>query len=217
MSLATQLNAVVTGFELHAPQNVQDDINASKSECAETFDWASAIKAGSILPTFTLLDAHGIEATSASLLAKGPVLITFYRGSWCPFCNLALRDLQKHLSAFAAKGVMLVAISPQLPDQSLSTAEKADLKFTVLSDVGNQFARKLGIVWKQPDTLRSHFDAFGHDLQAVNGDDSFEVPIPTTLLVDRGAIVRNVFIETDYTKRLDSEVALGWVDALRAI
>ncbi|KAK3094278.1 hypothetical protein LTR53_019473, partial [Teratosphaeriaceae sp. CCFEE 6253] len=147
-----------------------------------TFDRSTAIKAGDALPAFRLPNATGGHVDSAELLAKSPVLIIFYRGGWCPFCNLALRDLQLHVDEFGARGITLVAISPELPDQSLSTAEKNDLKFTVLSDVGNAFARQLGIVWKQPDSLRLHFKAFGHDLSAVNGDDSFEIPIPCTLL-----------------------------------
>jgi peroxiredoxin len=101
-----------------------------------------------------------------------------------------------------------------LPDTSLSTTEKHELKFPVLSDVGNGFARKLGIVWQQPDTLRSVFDNFGHNLSGRNGDDSFEVPIPTTLLVDKAGIVRNIFVDPDYTNRLDPEVALEWAKAL---
>ena len=125
-----------------------------------------------------------------------------------------MHNLQKHLPAFVAKGVTLVAITPELPDRTLSTTEKIELKFPVLSDVGNTFARKLGIVWKQPDTLKPVFKQFGHDLNKFNGDDSFEVPYPATILVDGKGVVRNLYVEPDYTKRLEPEVALGWVDEL---
>ena len=125
-----------------------------------------------------------------------------------------MHNLQKHLPAFVAKGVTLVAITPELPDRTLSTTEKIELKFPVLSDVGNTFARKLGIVWKQPDTLKPVFKQFGHDLKEFNGDDSFEVPYPATILVDGEGFVRNLYVEPDYTKRLEPEVALGWVDEL---
>lgn len=107
-----------------------------------------------------------------------------------------------------------MAISPELPDTSLSESEKRGLKFPVLSDAGNAYARKLGIVWKQPDSLRPVFDSFGHNLPKRNGDDSLEVPIPTTLLVDGKGVVRNAFIEADYTKRLEPAVALEWVNKL---
>ncbi|TVY31883.1 hypothetical protein LSUB1_G008283, partial [Lachnellula subtilissima] len=152
--------------------------------------------------------------SSSTLLSKGPLLISFYRGSWCPYCNLALRALQKHLPALQAKNCTLVAISPELPDTSLSTVEKNELQFPVLSDVGNKLARQLGIVFEQPDELRAVFDGFGHDLKGRNGDDSFVVPVPTVLLVGKDGVVRNVHVEADYTKRLEPEVAAAWIDAL---
>jgi peroxiredoxin len=107
-----------------------------------------------------------------------------------------------------------VAISPELPDTSLSTVEKNGLKFEVLSDIGQKFARQLGIVWKMPDNLRPAFVKFGHDLVKRNGDDTFEVPIPATLLVDGNGVVRNAFIEPDYTKRVEPATILEWIDAL---
>jgi peroxiredoxin len=122
--------------------------------------------------------------------------------------------LQKHLAEFSSKGVTLVAISPELPDTSLSQTEKEGLTFTVLSDVDSEFARKLGIVWKQPDTLRPVFDMFGHDLEKRNGNDSMEVPIPTTLLINKAGVVSNAYIEPDYTKRLETTIALDWIKQL---
>lgn len=161
--------------------------------------------------SFVLLSSD----TYCQYLTKPP-RITFYRGTWCPFCNIALAHLQKRLADFSAKGVTLVAISPELPDTSLSESEKQGLTFPVLSDVGNNFARQLGIVWKQPDSLRSVFDKFGNSLKQRNGDESMEIPIPATILVDKKGIVRKTFIEADYMKRLDPKVALGWVDELSA-
>ncbi|TKA75935.1 hypothetical protein B0A55_05877 [Friedmanniomyces simplex] len=215
MALATQLANVQDKFDREAPDQVKRAINNSRSEVSTTFNRGAAIQEGATLPAFHLSNPSGGKTDSADLLAKGPILITFYRGGWCPFCNLALRDLQLNLDAFKAKGITLVAISPELPDQSLSTAEKNELKFIVLSDVGNKFARQLGIVWKQPDTLRPVFKAFGNDLQQHNGDDSFEVPVPCTLLVDQKGVVRNAHMEPDFTKRLDASVALTWADALQ--
>jgi peroxiredoxin len=152
-----------------------------------------------------LRDTLGKQVTSGSLLGNGPIVITFYRGEWCPICNLALHHLQKHLDEFAAKGVQLVAISPMLPD----------LKFTVLSDEGNKYAKQLGILFPMPDTLRPVFDKFGHNLKRDNGDDSFVVPVPATFLVDQKGIVRNAFVDTDYTKRVEPATILEWIDALK--
>jgi peroxiredoxin len=186
----------------------------SKETMRLTVDPDATIQVGDKLPAFNLTDALGTSVSSTSLLCKGPILITFYRGEWCPFCNLALASLQKHLAEFQAKGVTLVAITPELPNNALSATEKHSLKFSVLSDVGNKFARELGIVWKMPEYLRPIFKKFGHDLVRDNGDDSFEVPIPATLLVDGNGVVRNTYMEPDYRKRLEPQTALKWIDAL---
>ncbi|PVH80031.1 redoxin domain-containing protein [Cadophora sp. DSE1049] len=186
----------------------------AKADIVASFDPNTTVQIGSILPQFTLPDATGIEIKSASLLAKGPLLITFYRGSWCPFCNLALRAFQTILPQIEAKGVTFIAISPELPDISLSTKEKHELEFTVLSDVGNRCAKELGIVYQQPEELRGIFEGLGNDLRKRNGDDSFAVPVPMTILVDGGGVVRKVHVEADYFVRLDPDVTLGWIDEL---
>lgn len=108
----------------------------------------------------------------------------------------------------------MVAISPELPDTSLSTVEKNELKFPVLSDVGNKFARDLGLVVQQPEPLRDLFEKFGHDLKTRNGDESLEVPVPAVILVSKEGVVKNVWVEGDYTKRLEPEVMLGWLEKL---
>lgn len=215
MSLAGELSAVYENFHKNAPPHIVEATTTANADHKASFQPDSAIQVGDTLPEFCLSDAVGKEVKSADLLAHGPLLINFYRGEWCPFCNLALASMQKHLDEFKAKGVTLVAISPELPNQSLTTTQKHDLKFPVLSDVGNKFARQLGIIFKQPDILRPVFEAFGHDLKTRNGDDSLEVPLPATLLVDQKGVVRNAYIETDYSKRLEPSTALEWIDALR--
>ncbi|TVY73553.1 Peroxiredoxin Q-chloroplastic-like protein [Lachnellula suecica] len=212
MSLAPQLNAVLEGFK-NAPTAIKEPIIKSQADIIASFDPKKAIQPGTKLPLFALSDATGKQVSSADLLAKGPLLINFYRGEWCPFCNIELRALQQRLPEFESKGVTLVAISPELPNTSLTTTEKHELKFTVLSDVGNKFARELGIVWDMPDELRPIFDKLGHDLKAKNGDDSFAVPIPATILVDGKGVVRNVYAEPNYTKRLEPQVIMEWIDA----
>lgn len=212
--LTSQLSAFHNKFKQSAPQPAFDAISEARENHVSTFRYDLAIQEGEVLPAFRLPNGLREEVDSADLLKEGPLLITFYRGGWCPYCNLALHDLQKHLDRFAAKGITLVAISPELPDSSLTTAEKHDLKFPVLSDVGNKYATKLSIVWKQPDSLRPIFQGFGNSLEIRNGDDSFELPVPTTLLVDRRGVVRNRYIEADWAKRLDTKAALEWVDAL---
>ncbi|TVY51969.1 putative peroxiredoxin bcp, partial [Lachnellula cervina] len=181
MSLAAELNAVTANFK-NAPAEITGPIIKAKTDFVATFDPTKAIQPGTKLPPFTLPNASGTPISSASLLSHGPLLLTFYRGSWCPYCNLVLRSLQAQLPALTSKSCTLVAISPELPDTSLSTVEKNELQFPVLSDVGNKLARELGIVFEQPDELRPVFEQFGHNLKGRNGDDSLVVPVPAVIL-----------------------------------
>lgn len=180
----------------------------------ETFDPSQAVKVGDQFPKFRLGDATGNEVSSTELLRSGPLLITFYRGEWCPYCNIAVQYLQRHLDDFTARGVSLVAISPELPDYSLSATEKNSLKFPVLTDLHNQLARTLGIVYDQSCARELH-GKIGVDLNARNGEDTWEVPIPATILVDTSGVVRAVHIDVDFRKRLDPKVAIEWIDEMQ--
>ncbi|KAK3332782.1 thioredoxin-like protein [Cercophora scortea] len=210
MSLESQLSALAEHYSKISPPEIGNAIR----DIEATFDSQQAIQPGDSLPEFSLSDATGKTVSSSELLASGPFLITFYRGGWCPYCNLALGSLQARLGDFKARGVTLVGISPELPDTSLSVSEKNELQFPVLSDPGNELARKLGLVWTMPGYLKPLFDEYGFDLKSWNGDDSFEVPIPANLLVDGKGIVRNVYANADYRRRLEPAVALAWIDAL---
>ena len=215
MALATQLSNRYAELN-SAPSDIKDPIITAKDNLNASFDTSRVIKKGETLPAFSLPDATGNIISSADLLKKSPLLVTFYRGEWCPFCNEALIALQKHVDEYHSRGAQFVAISPELPNSSLSVTEKHNLKFPVLSDRGNEYARKLGIVFKQSDTVRQPFNALGIDLNARNGDDSFELPIPLTVLVDRDATVRNVYVNPDFTKRLEPEEAIRWIDDFNA-
>jgi peroxiredoxin len=113
--------------------------------------------------------------------------------------------LQQALPKIESLGAKLVAISPQLPDNSLSTAEKLALTFEVLSDVGNKVARDYGLVYTMPEEMRTIYQDFGIDLPAANGDESYELPMPATYVIEKNGIIRLAFVDIDYTKRLDPE------------
>lgn len=212
--IAPQLNAILDNFSKNAPDAVKIPINAVRADLAHNFDRSRVVKPGDKIPDFKLSDAVGKERTSSELLSFGPLVITFYRGEWCPFCNVAMSGFQKHLENFTAKGVTIVAITPELPNGTLTMTEKHNLGFPVLTDLHNDYARKLGIVWKQPETLRPVFEQFEHDLPKRNGDDSFELPLPATLLVDESGVVRNVYFDPDYVKRAEPTTVLEWIDEL---
>ena len=161
--LASKLEAITTSFSASAPAAVFQTLSESVVDAQAKFaDQSGVTKIGEAFPAFNLPDATGTPVSSTKLLTKGPLLITFYRGNWCPYCNLALHGLQQRLGDIQAQGVQLVAISPELPDSSLSTQEKNELKFPVLSDEGNKLSRELGIVWKMPENVRPIFQQFGH-------------------------------------------------------
>jgi peroxiredoxin len=176
---------------------------------------ASALKEGDAAPDFALPDTHGQTVALRALLDRGPVVISFYRGAWCPFCNLELRGLQRVLPQMEQMGASLVAISPQLPDHSLSTEEKNQLTFPVLSDAGNIAAKRFGIVFTLPAVLVEVNRAMGRDLEEINGEaGATELPMPATFVLDKRGIVRLAFVEEDWRKRLDPEIIL---DALRRL
>lgn len=212
MSLATALQNQLEGLK-GAPAEISGPIIEANNNLKSSFDTSGVIKVGEVLPPFSLSDATGKTITTSDLLKqKSLLLVSFYRGSWCPFCNLALQALQKRVDDYRAEGAEFVAISPELPDGSLSLTEKHDLKFPVLSDPGLNYARQLGIVFKQDEKVNDPFSKLGISLSETNGNDSNELPIPITLLIDQDRVVKNVYLDTDFTKRLEPSEALRWIE-----
>src|SRR5258708_11005088 len=143
-----------------------------------------SLRAGMQAPDFTLLDARGTAVKLSHLLEQGPVVMTFYRGAWCPYCHLTLRAYQKALPQLQAGGATLVAISPQTPHHSRALAEKQELTFALLSDTGNQVARPFGRVFTIDEAVRGAYKQVGADLPAFNGDTSLELPMAGNFFVD---------------------------------
>lgn len=160
----------------------------------------TALAVGEKAPDFTLKDATGKDVTLSHLLKNGPVILTWYRGGWCPYCNIALKNLQDGLPGFTAAGATLVAISPELPDHSLDTREKHALAFPVLSDVGLTVADAYGISYTLDGATSTRYNgSFG--LNAWNGDTSNRLPLPVTFVVNRQGVIVYRFIDTDIRKR----------------
>jgi peroxiredoxin len=168
-----------------------------------------ALKEGDQAPDFTLLDPHGTVMRLSHLLAQGPVVVTFYRGAWCPYCHLALRAYQQSLGELQTEGATLVAVSPQTPYHGRALAEKLGLTFALLSDTGNRVARQFGLVFSIDEALRGSYKQVSADLPAFNGKDSWDLPMAGTFLVDQSGIVRLAFVDPDFTRRLDPSVAIA--------
>jgi peroxiredoxin len=165
---------------------------------------ADSIKAGDVLEPFILDDATGTPVSLDHIVEGGPAVIVFYRGGWCPYCNLALRTYQHELlPQLSSFGARLVAISPQSPDESLSTVEKAGLDFTVLSDPGSRLADHIGIAFEQADEVLAAQHTLGLDLAKANAEGATRLPRPTVLIVDQDRTVRFVDVQPDYTARTE--------------
>jgi peroxiredoxin len=159
----------------------------------------AALKVGQVAPEVTLPDAFGNPVSVSALLARGPVVVSFYRGEWCPFCNIELRALQQALPKMEQLGATLIAISPEMPDHGIVAAEKNKLTFPVLSDFGNKVARQFGIVFQIGQDLKEFSkNAFKNDIALRNGEDSYELPVPATYVVDTSGVIRFAHVDVDY-------------------
>lgn len=216
MSLQTELDALRAEFIRAAPPGRSELYDAKVEELQRTFPIEKALKTGNHAPDFSLPNPAGRPVSLAGLLCGGPAVVMFYRGGWCPYCNLQLRAYQQVLGEITALGAKLVAISPQLPDGSLSTAEVNQLSFDVLSDVGNHVARSFGLVYSLPDELRAALTSNNKALPGINGDDSWELPLSATYVVARDHKIELAEIELDYRERLEPVAIVAALRTLRA-
>jgi peroxiredoxin len=173
-----------------------------------------ALKVGDSIPMFKLSNAKSQVVDSKKVLENNAMVINFYRGGWCPYCNMELRALQQFLPEFEELGAKLIAISPEKPDNSMSTVEKNELKFEVLTDTDNNTAREFGIVYEFPEYLEDTYNGFGLDLKVNNNSKKVELPLPATYVVDQNGTIHYAFADEDYTMRANPEDIL---DALKGI
>ena len=164
---------------------------------------------GSAAPDFSLPNAHGEPVASEALWGDGPAVVSFYRGGWCPYCNVELKALQDRLPEIEALGARLVAITPETPDNALSTQEKNEIAFDVLSDDGNRVASAFGLTFRLPDAVNDIYKGFGIDLEDSNGEASQTLPVPATFVIDKGGKVLRAFVDADYTQRLEPDEVIA--------
>jgi len=215
MALQSQLDAFKAEFARTAPAGRVALYEAKIEDLRASFALERAIRTGDQAPDFTLPNPQGRPVSLGTLLEAGPAVVTFYRGGWCPYCNIQLRAYQAVLADISALGARLVAISPQLPDGSLSTAEANELTFDVLGDVGNRVARSFGLVWSLPEELRAALRSNSKALPDINGDDTWELPVPATYVIVRDRRVALAAIDVDYRKRLEPDAILSALRSLR--
>lgn len=214
-SLEAQLKERRDASRTRLPAETVEVMDKATAQLATAKLAFPALGVGDKAPEFNLPNAIGKYVSLGDLLSKGPAVISFYRGGWCPYCNLELKALQSAISDIQSLGATLVAISPQTPDNSLSTKEKLELAFPVLSDQGNRVANEFGLVFTLSNSLKKVYDGFGNDLPATNGDDSFTLPIPATYVVATDGTIVFAFADPDYTRRAEPNDVIASLRRLR--
>lgn len=190
-------------------QKGRDDIISKNTEI-------QYLKENDQIPSFSLPNQSGNLISSDELLKNGPLVISFYRGGWCPYCNLELRSLQSNLEEIKEYGANLIAISPEQPDDSLDVSEKNNLEFSVLSDSNNIVAKKFGLVFEVPTELDElNKNEFGLDLAARNSTDKPELPVPATYVVEKNGKIKYAFVNLDYTKRAEPSEIINVLKELK--
>jgi peroxiredoxin len=161
-----------------------------------------ALNVGDTIPNFALPSATGDTVGMQQLLAGGPVVVVWYRGGWCPYCNVTLAAWRAQLDEVTKQGARLVAITPELPDKAMTTKEKHELEFEVLSDIDNEVARQFGIVFKLADPIAKSYGRF-FSFEEYYGNEDKELPLSTTYVIDPDGVIRYAFLEVDYKKRAE--------------
>lgn len=208
MELTQALKKLAEGSVKRHPGKAQEIMHDAIVSLRETAILDKAYKAGDILPNIALPNAKGENVRLYDLLESQKVVIIFYRGGWCPYCNLELKAFQKSLPDFKAKGAQLIAISPELPDHAVTTSEKNELSFQVLSDVNNELAKQMHLLYPLPDEIVSLYLKFGINLETSQGNLANSLPIAATYIVEQDGKISYAFLEEDYKLRADPEEVL---------
>lgn len=206
MTLQARLDAFKADFKggkppYNAPPEIHPIMERATAALFASGQAERAIHAGDRAPAFVLQDQNDRTVSSAELLAQGPLIVTFYRGVWCPYCNIELQALNELLPQFRALGANIVAISPQKPVNSRKSVRQNQLDFPVLSDVRGETGAAFGLRFALPDYLVALYQTLGNDLPAFNDDPSWTLPMPARYVIGQDGVVRYAEVNPDYTRR----------------
>ena len=222
MSLQDKLDAFRANLEAggppyNAPAWIHEPMHRATVELIASGAAERALKVGDQAPAFILRDSEGKTVSSAELLKQGPLVVTFYRGVWCPYCNMDLQALQAALPELTKRGARLVAISPQTAPNSRRSQRENELGFPILSDPHNDVAASFCIRFRLPGYLSELYkNVFRNDLAVVNGDDSWTLPMPARFVIGQDGIIGYAEVDPDYTRRPDPSELLPVLDRLGA-
>lgn len=212
-SLSDELNALSAGFARKAPPEMVATFARGVEDVRRLGLVESAKNVGDSAPNGELTTNGGQAIAVESLWADGPVVVSFYRGGWCPYCNLQLKALQRSLSDLEGAGAKVVAIAPELAEKATETAAKNGLEFTVLTDRDNRLAKAFGIVFELPEAIRPIYEN-RVGLAKYNGNDDSELPLAATYVIDTEGVIRWAFLDADYKKRAEPA---DIVEAVKAV
>jgi peroxiredoxin len=213
-TFAEQRDEFNTALAEQAPPEVLEGFGRMFGDQAAVDYAARAPKVGERAPDFTLRDQLGRQVSLASELEHGPVVLIFYRGEWCPYCNIMLRTYGLRAGDFSERGARLVAVSPQTPDNSLTMVEKHNLEFPVLSDEGGEVIGTYGLKYDVDAQSRELYAAVGSDVAKYNGEGGWILPAPAVFVIDPKGTVRFARVNGDYTQRVEPDEALAALDSL---
>jgi peroxiredoxin len=213
MSLKAQIDAYNVQKEAKLPGDVLALMAQTNEELIAQHIKDNALQVGAKVSNFSLNNHSAEQVELADLLNNGPVIISFYRGNWCPYCNLELKALNDHLPEFKTHNAQLVAISPQLPDETLSSAQKNALEFDVLSDINNKVAEQFGLLFTLDERIVALYSQFGIDFEKYYGNKSYKLPLPATYIINQKGIITYAFLNEDYTLRAEPTDVLAALES----
>ncbi|BDS08015.1 peroxiredoxin [Oceaniferula spumae] len=215
--LQDQLDAKKKAFEEKASAEKIAEYNKGIKSVVESGMLKKALKKGDTAPDFTLKNAVGKEVTLSNLLKDGPVVMTWYRGSWCPYCNIALQSYQQNLPKIKAAGAQFIALTPELPDHSLPTKEKFELEFEVLTDLNNKVANEFKIIFKMTPWVKKAMDDFA-GLNKYNGKDydNGTLPLSATYIITPDRKIAYAFLDAEYRNRATPEMILKELEKINS-
>jgi len=205
MSLHEELSALKRNMITQIPEHVMGMMRDATATLAASGIVKQALKSGDSVPVFELPELGGENVQLICLLSGGPLVISFYRGDWCPYCNLEMQALQRSLPDIEQAGGQLIAITPELPEFAERTWDKGNLTFPILHDRNNAVAKAFGLVFTLPDMLRPVYEGFGIDLTESQGNDCFELPLPATYIVRPDGVIAFACVDVDYTQRMEPD------------
>jgi peroxiredoxin len=210
--LIDEIKKYQENFKKRVPENIQQKMLDATKKLADAKISKNALIVGSIAKDFTLKNVLNKDISLDELLKENDfVVISFYRGTWCPYCNLELKALQGINNELISLNAKLVAISPQTPDASLTTKEKNELDFEVLSDADSKVIKDYGLVFNLDDEIKPIYESFGIKLAQSNGVDTYELPMPGVFVINKNKEILFTFIDEDYTKRCEPKTILDTI------